>query len=119
MTDAPCEPLRYGYDTIVMGASFRNKGELLELAGCDRLTIAPKFLKVLQECTDPVPTKLSVAGANADASVGPKLDMDESMFRWMMCQDAMATEKLAQGIRGFAADLVKLEAVLQAKLDLA
>lgn len=108
---------KYGYGTIVMGASFRNKGELLELAGCDRLTIAPKFLKALQECTDPVPTKLSVEAANAAGDVGPKIDMSEGMFRWMMCQDAMATEKLAQGIRGFAADLVKLEAVLQAKLD--
>ena len=113
---------QHGYGTVVMGASFRNKGELLELAGCDRLTIAPKFLKVLQECDDPVPRKLCPPGAangnghgaGAGAGAGePKISLDEKGYRWMLANDACATEKLAQGIRGFSADLIKLEGILR------
>lgn len=105
---------KYGYETIVMGASFRNKGEILELAGCDRLTISPQLLEELASSTGQVPKKLDVS--NAEAMDIPKVDMTESNFRWMMNEDAMATEKLAEGIRGFAADIVKLEEIVQAKI---
>lgn len=105
-----------GYDTIVMGASFRNKGEILELAGCDRLTIAPKFIADLKDTEEPIERKLSPPGLETCAPV-QKIDMDEKTFRWMMNEDPMATEKLAHGIRGFAADLEKLDAQLDAMLD--
>lgn len=97
-----------GYDTIVMGASFRNLGEILELAGCDRLTIAPKFIDVLKKSDDHVEKKLAPPEEDGCYTM-EKIDMDENTFRWMMNQDPMATEKLAQGIRGFAADLEKLD----------
>eukprot|EP00605_Chrysophyceae_sp_TOSAG23-4_P001098 GSChrysophyteH1.ASY1.ANO1.1204.1 assembled CDS len=84
---------KFGYKTIVMGASFRNTGELFALAGCDRLTIAP----------------------NA-AYKGDKLDTSEKNFRYLLNSDAMATEKLAEGIRGFAADIIKLENIVKAKM---
>lgn len=106
---------KFGYDTIVMGASFRNKGELEELCGCDRLTIAPKLLEQLQNCNDPIPQKLEKEAA-AKQYVGPKVEMTENTFRLMMNEDEMATEKLAHGIRGFSADLVKLEAIIASKL---
>jgi transaldolase len=99
-----------GYDTIVMGASFRNKGEILQLAGCDRLTISPKFIADLQESYDPVPHLLNRPAAEA-CNYDP-MPLDEKAFRWAMNEDAMATEKLAEGIRGFAADLVKLDSKL-------
>eukprot|EP00516_Mucochytrium_quahogii_P003655 CAMPEP_0203745056 /NCGR_PEP_ID=MMETSP0098-20131031/923_1 /ASSEMBLY_ACC=CAM_ASM_000208 /TAXON_ID=96639 /ORGANISM=" , Strain NY0313808BC1" /LENGTH=324 /DNA_ID=CAMNT_0050632739 /DNA_START=81 /DNA_END=1051 /DNA_ORIENTATION=- len=99
---------KYGYDTIVMGASFRSKEEILELAGCDNLTIAPKFLDALQSTTADVPLKLTKENAQK-ADVGPKLSLDEKTFRWMMNEDQMATQKLSEGIKNFAADLVKLE----------
>lgn len=105
-----------GYDTIVMGASFRNKGEILELAGCDRLTIAPKYIADLKTTEEPIERKLSPPGDEACAPV-EKIAMDEKTFRWMMNQDPMATEKLAQGIRGFSADLEKLDKQLGAMLD--
>ena len=96
---------KYGYETIVMGASFRNTGEILELAGCDRLTISPQLLEELANSTADVPQKLDAS--KAEAMDIPKVEMTESNFRWMMNEDAMATEKLAEGIRGFAAGIVK------------
>ena len=97
------------YNTIVMGASFRDIGEIQELAGCDRLTIAPALMQELQDSTDELPTKLSATTA---ASEQGRLSLNEAEFRWMMNEDPMATEKLAQGIRSFAADQVKLEELL-------
>jgi transaldolase len=103
----------HGYDTIVMGASFRNVAEITELAGCDRLTIAPTLLKELSEMQGELPKKLS---KDAIGVAEPKISLDEKKFRWMMNEDAMATEKLAEGIRGFAADLVKLELLVKAAM---
>lgn len=100
-----------GYNTIVMGASFRNISEIQELAGCDRLTIAPALMQELEDTDVPLETKLSAD--NAASSQG-KLSLNEAEFRWMMNEDPMATEKLAQGIRSFAADQVKLEKLLAA-----
>mmetsp|Transcript_9380 Transcript_9380/g.14138 ORF Transcript_9380/g.14138 Transcript_9380/m.14138 type:complete len:332 (-) Transcript_9380:121-1116(-) len=99
---------KYGYDTVVMGASFRSKEEIIELAGCDKLTIAPKWLEALQEGTSEVVKKLDATKAK-DADVGEKLSLDEKSFRWMLNEDQMATQKLSEGIKNFAADLVKLE----------
>jgi transaldolase len=96
---------KYGYKTVVMGASFRNTGEIEELAGCDRLTIGPNFLEDLSNDTSELVRKLSPEqGSDLE-----KLSLDEKTFRWMLNEDAMATEKLAEGIRNFSADLVKLE----------
>ena len=106
---------KYGYKTIVMGASFRNKEEILELAGCDRLTISPALLQQLTNASANVERKLDATKA-AEMDI-PKIDMSESTFRWMMNEDAMATEKLAEGIRGFAADIVKLEDIVKAKIS--
>lgn len=106
---------KYGYDTIVMGASFRNSDEIVELTGCDRLTISPSLLDKLAESTEPISVKLDASKA-ADMEI-EKIDMDEKTFRWMLNQDAMATEKLAQGIRGFTADIIKLEAIIKAKIE--
>lgn len=102
----------HGYKTIVMGASFRNTGEIVELAGCDRLTISPALLEKLSTSAEAVPAKLTVDGARAAAASLPEVHFDEAAFRWALNEDAMATEKLAEGIRNFAADLVKLEAFL-------
>jgi transaldolase len=105
---------KYGYKTVVMGASFRNVGEIVELAGCDKLTIAPALLDKLMASTEPIMKKLDAEEAsNMDIS---KIDMDEKTFRWMMNQDAMATEKLAEGIRGFTADIEKLEKIVKSKI---
>lgn len=97
----------FGYPTEVMGASFRSKGEILELAGCDALTISPQLLGELQASTEPIERKLSPA--SAQASPIERLDLDEQRFRWLLNENAMATEKLAEGIRLFNADAVKLE----------
>lgn len=105
---------KYGYNTIVMGASFRNKGEIVQLAGCDRLTISPDLLDELSGSTDPVVKKLD-ASAVADMDI-EKIELDEKKFRWMMNEDPMATEKLAEGIRNFAADIVKLENIVKSKM---
>ena len=94
------------YETIVMGASFRNTGEIRELAGCDRLTISPQLLDELSNSYEPVPTKLR--SDNTGAEIKYNLGQ-ESDFRYEVNSDEMATEKLAQGIRGFAADQDKLE----------
>ncbi|PIU16637.1 MAG: transaldolase, partial [Gallionellales bacterium CG08_land_8_20_14_0_20_59_87] len=102
----------HGYPTVVMGASFRNMGEIVALAGCDRLTIAPALLKELEAAQGVLERKLIDNGAT-----GPQpAPMTESEFRWMMNEDAMATEKLAEGIRGFTADQIKLEHTLAQKL---
>jgi transaldolase len=97
---------KYGYPTEVMGASFRNVDEIIELAGCDLLTISPKLLTELEGRTDRLERKLDPERARA-ADVD-RVTLDEKAFRWMMNEDAMATEKLAEGIRAFNADLVKL-----------
>jgi len=105
---------KFGYKTIVMGASFRNKGEILELAGCDRLTISPQLLEELSSCHDTVEKKLDeTVSKHLDLH---KIDMNEATFRWMMNEDAMATEKLAEGIRNFAADIFKLETIIKKKV---
>ncbi len=101
---------KFGYDTEVMGASFRNTSQILELAGCDLLTISPALLQQLSESNAPVERKLSVDAAKADSM--QKIDMDEKTFRFMLNEDAMATEKLAEGIRLFCADIVKLEQMI-------
>ena len=106
---------KFGYKTIVMGASFRNKGELIELAGVDRLTIAPKILDELKASHDPVPQILKASEAAA-AYQGDKIDISEPNFRFLMNEDACATEKTAEGIRGFSADLRKLEDVIRAQM---
>ncbi|MBA6292861.1 transaldolase [Colwellia sp. MB3u-70] len=101
-----------GHKTVVMGASFRNIGEILELAGCDRLTISPNLMDELANSTATVSQKLfSDHAPLADEPV-----LSEAQFRWQMNQDAMATEKLAEGIRNFTIDQVKLEQQLQAML---
>ncbi|MDT8383748.1 MAG: transaldolase [Gammaproteobacteria bacterium] len=97
----------FGYKTQVMGASFRNKEEILELAGCDLLTIAPDLMEQLQNLDGVLTPRLSVQGAKGH-SVAP-IDVSEPGFRWLMNSDAMATEKLAEGIRNFTADTIKLE----------
>ena len=102
----------YGYKTVVMGASFRNVGEIIELAGCDRLTIAPALLKELQENTTPLVRKLEYKG---EVKAKPQ-PLTEAEFYWQHNSDAMAVEKLADGIRKFAVDQEKLEAMLSAKL---
>jgi transaldolase len=101
----------YGYKTVIMGASFRNTGEIEQLAGCDRLTISPQLMQALADDDSRLERRLS---AERGANVGEKLALDEKKFRWMMNQDAMATEKLAEGIRVFAADQEKLETRLVA-----
>jgi transaldolase len=101
----------YGYKTVVMGASFRNTGEIEQLAGCDRLTISPALMQALADDDSRLERKLD---AERIADVGAMLVLDENSFRWMMNQDAMATEKLADGIRQFASDQEKLESRLVA-----
>jgi transaldolase len=101
----------YGYKTVVMGASFRNTGEIEQLAGCDRLTISPALMQALADDDSRLERKLD---AERISDVGAKLELDEKAFRWMMNQDAMATEKLADGIRQFAIDQQKLESRLVA-----
>lgn len=103
---------KFGYQTEVMGASFRNTSQLTELAGCDLLTISPDLLQKLAESEVPVTRKLSLEAAQA--SDLEKLSLDEKTFRLMLNDDAMATEKLAEGIRLFCADAVKLEKMVAA-----
>lgn len=100
---------RHGHRTVVMGASFRNTGEIEQLAGCDRLTIAPALLATLAADTGELPRRLDAAAVPSDI---PALRVDERSFRWLMNEDAMATEKLAEGIRLFAADQAKLAELL-------
>ena len=101
---------KFGYRTQIMGASFRNKEEILELAGCDFLTISPQFLEELKESHDSISPKLDPQSAK-QASL-KKMHLDEKTFRYFLNDNAMATEKLAEGIRNFTKDIIKLEALL-------
>lgn len=101
-----------GHNTVVMGASFRNIGEILELAGCDRLTISPNLMDELANSTETVEQKLF----SEQAPSAQEAALTEAQFRWQMNEDAMATEKLAEGIRNFTIDQVKLEQQLEAML---
>jgi len=105
---------KFGYETQVMGASFRNTSQILELAGCDLLTISPELLAELQGSDAPVTRHLAVE--EAKKSDIAKISMDEKTFRWMLNEDAMGTEKLAEGIRKFSEDIVKLEKIIANKL---
>ena len=102
---------QHGYDTVVMGASFRNCGEIEALAGCDRLTISPALLEELAQDSGELPRRLDKNNSGEDIAAHHE---DEIAFRWSMNEDAMATEKLAEGIRNFAADQLKLEQLLEA-----
>ena len=104
---------QHGYKTVVMGASFRNTGEIIELAGCDRLTISPQLLDELANTQGGLEAKLVDNGATSKAPT----PLSESAFRWEMNEDAMATQKLSEGIRNFAADQGKLEVLLGVKLN--
>jgi transaldolase len=104
----------YNIKTQVMGASFRSADEVIELAGCDLLTIAPKLLDELKNKEGTLKRKLDPQAAKQIAVV--KIHADESSFRWMMNQDAMATEKLAEGIRNFAIDSMKLEKLIESMM---
>lgn len=101
-------------NTQIMGASFRNVDEILELAGCDLLTISPKLLDELQKAEGDVPRRLSPE--TAKASQVEKIALDEKTFRWMLCNDPMASEKLYEGIRNFSKDIVKLESLLSSRM---
>lgn len=100
---------KFGYQTEVMGASFRNTSQILELAGCDLLTISPDLLQKLADTEASVERKL-VADAGADIE---KIAIDEKTFRFMLNEDAMGTEKLAEGIRAFVADSIKLKKMIE------
>jgi transaldolase len=105
---------KFGHKTEVMGASFRNTSQIIELAGCDLLTISPELLEKLSESYEPVERKLDPEKAKqADIQ---RLELDEKKFRWLLNENAMATEKLSEGIRKFAADIVKLEKFVATKL---
>jgi transaldolase len=101
---------QHDYQTVVMGASFRNLGEIEQLAGCDRLTISPPLLEQLAADNNPLERQLSPGASIATID---KPDNSESSFRWAMNEDAMATEKLAEGIRNFTIDQIKLEVLLK------
>jgi len=106
---------KFGYKTQVMGASFRNTGEIAALAGCDLLTISPDLLEKLAESEETITRQLDpVAAQAADIE---RLVIDEKAFRWLLNEDAMATEKLSDGIRKFAADIVKLEKIIAGALS--
>ncbi|WP_188911763.1 transaldolase [Aureimonas endophytica] len=103
----------HGIKTVVMGASFRNTGEIEELAGCDRLTISPNLLDELAKAEGTLERKLS---PEAGGAAPERVSYDEKSFRWAMNEDAMATEKLAEGIRQFAADLLKMRKLIAERL---
>jgi transaldolase len=105
---------KFDIPTEVMGASFRNTGQILELAGCDCLTISPELMEELSKSTDPVERKLTPEKAKA-AKID-RLELDERKFRWLLNENAMATDKTAEGIRKFAVDVVKLEKFVASKL---
>jgi transaldolase len=106
---------KFGYPTQVMGASFRKVEQIVRLAGCDLLTISPELLDEMEKTPGTVPRRLSVE--EAKASELPKIHLDEKTFRWMHNEDAMATEKMAEGIRKFNADARKLEAYARTRLE--
>jgi len=101
---------KFGFETQVMGASFRNTGEIVALAGCDLLTISPEILEKLEASDEPLVRVLSPEAAKQMEI--EKVPVDEKSFRWLLNEDAMATDKLAEGIRKFAADIVKLEGMI-------
>lgn len=103
---------KFGYPTEVMGASFRNTGQVLALAGCDLLTISPELLEQLRGSTQEVARRLDPARAREEPV--ERVRFDEKQWRWALNEDAMATEKLAEGIRAFAADAARLEQLMQA-----
>ena len=105
---------KFNISTEVMGASFRNAGQIRELAGCDCLTISPELMKELSESTEPLERKLDPEKAKS-AKI-EKLELDEKKFRWLLNENAMAYEKTGEGIRKFAADVVKLEKFVAGKL---
>jgi transaldolase len=105
---------KFNYPTQIMGASFRNIDEILELAGCDLLTISPKLLEELHKAEGPVPRKLAPAVAQKESIT--KISIDEKSFRYMLCENAMATEKLAEGIRTFSKDIIRLETLISTLL---
>ena len=105
---------KFGHKTEVMGASFRNVGQIRELAGCDALTISPELMKELAESQEPLERKLDPEKAKA-AKID-KLELDEKKFRWLLNENAMAYEKTGEGIRKFAADVVKLEKFVASKI---
>jgi transaldolase len=102
----------HGYDTVVMGASFRNVGQIQALAGCDRLTISPELMAQLDASDEPLPRRLSDDGTRAERPPA----LDEAQFRWSLNEDAMASDKLAEGIRKFASDQRQLEKLLAERL---
>ncbi|PWF46852.1 transaldolase [Massilia glaciei] len=106
---------RCGFGTVVMGASFRNIGEIQALAGCDRLTIAPALLDALAARTEPLPRQLRAAQEQTERPAA----LTEQQFRWQLNEDAMATEKLAEGIRNFAIDQEKLDVIVRRHLEAA
>ncbi|KAK5991068.1 Transaldolase [Cladobotryum mycophilum] len=108
---------KFGYKTIVMGASFRNTGEITELAGCDYLTISPNLLEELLNSNEAVPKKLDAAGASALNIERKSYINDEALFRFDFNEDQMAVEKLREGISKFAADAVTLKNILKDKLS--
>src|SRR5881394_3748937 len=105
---------KFDIPTEVMGASFRNTGQILELAGCDCLTISPELMEELAKSNEPVERKLTPDKAKS-ANI-ERLRLDEKKFRWLLNENAMATDKLADGIRKFAADVVRLEKYVASKL---
>ncbi|ORX34530.1 hypothetical protein BD324DRAFT_594336 [Kockovaella imperatae] len=108
---------QHGYKTIVMGASFRNVGEIKELAGCDYLTIAPKLLEELQKSNDDVPKKLDASTSHQASEEKVSFLNDEPAFRWQLFDDNMAFDKLHEGIRGFAKDGATCKDMLKKKLQ--
>lgn len=105
---------KHDYKTVVMGASFRNVGEVLALAGCDLLTISPGLLAQLEASNDTVETCLNAEEAKKQDL--EKINLDEANFRWMLNEDQMATEKLSEGIRKFAVDQVKMDDMVRERL---
>jgi transaldolase len=108
---------KFGYNTIVMGASFRNIGEITELAGCDYLTIAPNLLEQLYNSQDPVPQKLKASDAQAQNIEKKSYLNDEASFRFDFNEETMAVHKLSEGISKFAADAVTLKGILREKIE--
>jgi transaldolase len=106
---------KFDYQTEVMGASFRNVGQILELVGCDLLTISPELMKELSESHAPVERRLK--REKAESTKIDKLELDEKKFRYLLNEDAMATEKTAEGIRKFVADMAKLEKLVTSKIN--
>jgi len=105
---------KFNIPTEVMGASFRHTGQIRELAGCDCLTISPELMKELSESSEPLERKLDPEKAKSVKI--DKLELDEKKFRWLLNENAMAYEKTGEGIRKFAADVVKLEKFVAGKI---